>query len=75
MPKRSVKQLWGQGNQDLGELAGAFDVSTIAMKRRLDHLGLTQRTGRHPKRQPAGHGRDDPLVFFRTQSPLMKEAA
>ena len=35
MPKAWLTQLWGEGVQDLQALADAFDVSTMAMRRRL----------------------------------------
>lgn len=41
MPKRLVKQRWGEGCQRTSELAAEFDVSPIAMQYRLQQLGLT----------------------------------
>ena len=40
MPRVLVKRLWGQGYQDLDILAATFNVSTMAMQRRLTNLGL-----------------------------------
>jgi len=63
MPKRVVKRLWCQGNQNLVELAKTLFVSTRALHYRLDQLGLlepAERCGRslgHPRRPlvaPAG---------------------
>lgn len=42
MPKSWVKQLWGQGVQDLGELAWRFEVSQQAMLIRLQAIGLVE---------------------------------
>jgi len=42
MPKRVVKRLWGQGNQNLVELAKTLFVSTRAIHYRLDQLGLLE---------------------------------
>lgn len=41
MPKRVVKRLWCQGNQNLVELAETLCVSTRALRIRLEQLGLT----------------------------------
>jgi Zn-dependent peptidase ImmA (M78 family) len=41
MPKRVVKRLWCQGNQNILELAKMLFVSTRALRYRLDQLGLT----------------------------------
>ncbi len=40
MPKRLVKRRWGEGQQQLGELAAEFGVSAVAMRYRLQQLGL-----------------------------------
>jgi Zn-dependent peptidase ImmA (M78 family) len=42
MPKRVVKRLWCQGNQNLLELANMLFVSTRALRFRLDQLGLIE---------------------------------
>lgn len=42
MPRRHVKRLWGEGVQQVGDLAGVFGVSELAMSYRLDQLGLTE---------------------------------
>ncbi len=58
MPKRWVKRLWGEGVHDLAALANAFDVSQVAMRRRLEEIGLIERrqriAPRHAVRYPAG---------------------
>lgn len=46
MPRPQVKRLWGQGIQDLGALAGYFEVSRQAMLIRLQNLGLVERPPR-----------------------------
>ncbi len=46
MPKKVVKRLWYQGNQNIVQLAQTLFVSTRALHFRLDQLGLTERTGR-----------------------------
>ncbi len=52
MPKRWVKRLWGEGIRDLEQLADAFEVSQVAMKRRLEDIGLIDRRNFHrPARQ------------------------
>jgi len=51
MPKRWVKRLWGEGITNLDALADAFDVSTIAMKRRLEDIGLVDRPTRSHRAQ------------------------
>ncbi|MBK6439184.1 MAG: hypothetical protein IPF88_11405 [Candidatus Microthrix sp.] len=45
MPKRWVKRLWGEGTQSIPALADSFEVSTAAMRFRLDQLGVQ---GAHP---------------------------
>ena len=47
MPKAWVKKAWGQGFQDLGELAWRFEVSQQAMLIRLQNLGLVDPLPRH----------------------------
>jgi Zn-dependent peptidase ImmA (M78 family) len=42
MPKRVVKRLWCQGNQNMTELAKMLFVSTRALQYRLDQLGLLE---------------------------------
>jgi Zn-dependent peptidase ImmA (M78 family) len=46
MPKRVVKRLWYQGNQNIVQLAETLFVSTRAVRFRLDQLGLIEPTGR-----------------------------
>jgi Zn-dependent peptidase ImmA (M78 family) len=46
MPKRVVKSLWYQGNQNIPLLAETLRVSTRAIRFRLDQLGLIEPTGR-----------------------------
>ena len=46
MPKRLIKQLWGQGHQRISDLATIFGVSELAMSIRLRQLGLTEPTPR-----------------------------
>jgi Zn-dependent peptidase ImmA (M78 family) len=43
MPKRIVKRLWGNGVQRPSDLAAAFGVSEVAMRYRLEQLGLVDR--------------------------------
>lgn len=47
MPKAWVKKAWGQGFQDLGELAWKFEGSQQAMLIRLQNLGLVEPLCRH----------------------------
>jgi Zn-dependent peptidase ImmA (M78 family) len=42
MPRPWVKRAWGNGIQDVAELADLFDVSREAMRYRLRSLGLTE---------------------------------
>lgn len=42
MPKRVVKRLWCQGNQNIVRLAETLYVSPRALRFRLDQLGLTE---------------------------------
>lgn len=44
MPKRLVKRRYGQGLHDVAELAAEFGVSAVAMRYRLQQLGLMERT-------------------------------
>lgn len=46
MPKRVVKRLWGQGLQQPTGLAEAFGVSEIAMRYRLEQIGLVEQRTR-----------------------------
>jgi len=46
MPKRVVKRLWCQGNQNIVRLAETLYVSRRALRYRLDQLGLTEPPGR-----------------------------
>jgi predicted transcriptional regulator len=62
MPKRWVKRLWGEGINDLTALADTFDVSTAAMKRRIEDLGLVDWPQRHRHRAHPGVG---PRTFYR----------
>lgn len=48
MPRMSIKRAWGNGLQNLAELAEAFDVSQVAMGIRLQNLGLV---AKQPRRQ------------------------
>lgn len=51
MPKRLVKRLWGQRVQHPRQLAAAFGVSDVAMRYRLQQLGLTEPYGRCTRHQ------------------------
>jgi Zn-dependent peptidase ImmA (M78 family) len=53
MPKRVVKRLWCQGNQNMTELAKMLFVSNRALHYRLDQLGLLE----PPTRCRSGVGR------------------
>lgn len=46
MPKKIVKRLWCQGNQNIAQLAATLDVSPRALRFRLDQLGLTEQPAR-----------------------------
>ena len=48
MPRMSIKRAWGNGLQNLAQLAEAFDVSQVAMGIRLQNLGLV---AKQPRRQ------------------------
>jgi Zn-dependent peptidase ImmA (M78 family) len=50
MPKRVVKRLWCQGNQNIALLAENLGVGTQALRFRLDQLGLTERPQRCDRR-------------------------
>lgn len=50
MPKRVVKRLWCQGNQNIALLAEQLGVSTQALRYRLDQLGLTEQAHRCDRR-------------------------
>jgi Zn-dependent peptidase ImmA (M78 family) len=41
MPKRVIKSLWYQGQQNIGQLAQTLQVSPAALRYRLNQLGLT----------------------------------
>lgn len=72
MPKRLVKRLWGQGTQELSELAGAFGVSEVAMRYRLQQLNLTERFARCELRSL---DRSRPVrVYWRSTRPLLVAA-
>jgi len=64
MPKRLVKRLWGQGVQHPKELAAAFGVSDVAMRYRLQQLGLTERyASRHGR-----HASGPPRIYWRERT-------
>jgi Zn-dependent peptidase ImmA (M78 family) len=46
MPRRWVKRAWGNGTQDVKQLARMFGVSREAMRYRLTALGLTEQRKR-----------------------------
>ena len=46
MPKRLMKRLWYSGHQNVAEVARTLQVSTQAVRYRLDQLGLTEPAGR-----------------------------
>lgn len=50
MPKRVVKRLWCQGDQNIALLAEKLGVSTQALRFRLDQLGLTEQPHRCDRR-------------------------
>jgi len=50
MPKKVVKRLWCQGNQNIAQLAARLGVSPRALRFRLDQLGLTERPERCDRR-------------------------
>jgi hypothetical protein len=64
MPKRLVKRLWGQGVQHPRELAAAFDVSDVAMRYRLQQLGLTEPYAR----RHASHTSSPPRIYWRERT-------
>jgi hypothetical protein len=64
MPRRLVKRLWGEGVQHPRHLAAAFGVSDLAMRYRLQQLGLTERFARrHGRHQPS-----PPRIYWRERS-------
>ncbi|MEZ5341203.1 MAG: ImmA/IrrE family metallo-endopeptidase [Acidimicrobiales bacterium] len=66
MPKMLVKRHFGQGPRTVTELAHLFDVSPAAMKYRLDHLGLIEKTRRcQPQRS----------IYHRTRPRVLEIAA
>ena len=67
MPKRLVKRRYGQGLHDVAELAAEFAVSTVAMRYRLQQLGLMDRTFRG---EPAYRAIDDLKGYCRGASVL-----
>lgn len=70
MPKRFLKQAWGQGLQRPDELAEQFNVSPRAIEVRLDQLGLTGARSRCARRVPAvSEYRGEPGYYERTFSP------
>lgn len=52
MPKKVIKRLWCQGNQDIVSLAEKLGVSPRALRFRLDQLGLSEIRGRCLQTQP-----------------------
>jgi Zn-dependent peptidase ImmA (M78 family) len=46
MPRKTVKRLYGEGHQNPETLADMLQVSVLAMRYRLDHLGLSEPMGR-----------------------------
>jgi Zn-dependent peptidase ImmA (M78 family) len=50
MPKKLVKRLWCQGNQNIPLLADKLGVSPTALRFRLDQLGLSDRPQRCDRR-------------------------
>jgi Zn-dependent peptidase ImmA (M78 family) len=46
MPKKVVKRLWCQGNQDIARLSKMLSVSPRALRFRLDQLGMVDPPGR-----------------------------
>jgi hypothetical protein len=71
MPKRLVKRSFGQGHQQLTELAAEFGVSTVAMNFRLQQLGLLERVQRCERHyRPTGHHKG----YFRRSSTLTAAA-
>jgi Zn-dependent peptidase ImmA (M78 family) len=64
MPKRVVKRLWCQGNQDIDDLSNLLRISPAAVRYRLDQLGLIDR----PRRCDVNHGRRQ---HFAAPTPLV----
>jgi hypothetical protein len=50
MPKKVVKRLWCQGNQNIVRFAEMLRVSPRALRFRLDQLGLTEPPARCSRR-------------------------
>lgn len=48
MPRAWLKRAWASGQQDVRQLAGAFDVSQMAMRVRLMQIGLADPPVRDP---------------------------
>lgn len=71
MPKRIIKRRFGEGLQAPEELAAEFGVSPMAMRYRLQQLGLverTQRCGRPAGSNPTGR------AYFRKAGPAKDRA-
>jgi len=69
MPKKLVKRLYGQGHQEASDLASLFGVSEVAMRYRLQQIGLLDRYARcAPRAQPVRRGRQ---TYFRTRQPVL----
>jgi Zn-dependent peptidase ImmA (M78 family) len=62
MPKRVIKRLWCQGNQNLLELATTLLVSTRALRFRLEQLGLVEPAGRCSWPPPRAQRRTRPAI-------------
>ena len=74
MPKRAVKRLWCQGNQNIVRLAETLLVSPRAVRFRLDQLGLTEPSPRCPRPTAASLGRgprDASHPYYRAAPPLV----
>jgi hypothetical protein len=68
MPKRLVKRLWGQGMQHPRLLAAAFGVSDVAMRYRLQQLGLTERYARCTRHRSS----PSPRIYWRERTPHLQ---
>lgn len=68
MPKREVKSAWGDGVQQLVDLARLFQVSPAAMARRLQHLGLRS-VERRDVRQVSAPAKQQ-TRYYRTSTPV-----
>lgn len=53
MPKRVVKRLWGERQQDIEGLARTLQVSPAALRYRLNQIGLTERAPRCARPLPS----------------------